>query len=493
MVKNNESKEYEERILKQVRDLDHRLDTAINENNTALIASYGIELELLLGKASILWKNTATILAHFRAMSQVYLRQDKHSLLLFLKDCTHRLLMTIDDKEKPDIGAIKGEIKMTVDNTNDLKPGIKRLFITIAETVIIEENNEFLANVDGLRLKALIREQDEDKMSGYLAELQEKGYLIKWSRVGDIVNIIMSRKISMPDVETSKRESIEDDVMNRAILFKLFEEARKKDFLVAAQVAISPLSTILRPKVIKIAANATYLKSIGLIETPYMDGGDFISYLTPSGMELAKNTDILFSKYSMVKIETKEHKEVKETNKPDPRKVFVVYGRNEEARKAMFDFLRSIDLAPMEWSEAVKLTGEGSPYNGQIVEGALSIAQAIVVLITGDDLARIGTRFIPTGKPAEELKAQARPNVLFEAGMAFGVNSTRTILVELGATREISDLAGRNTIRIDNTPKKRQELAMRLKTAGCAAHFDDRTDWHDSGDFDKANLPADKP
>jgi hypothetical protein len=37
----------------------------------------------------------------------------------------------------------------------------------------------------------------------------------------------------------------------------------------------------------------------------------------------------------------------------DTRKVFVVHGRNTNARNAMFEFLRSIDLAPIEWSEAV--------------------------------------------------------------------------------------------------------------------------------------------
>src|ERR1044071_1255947 len=51
----------------------------------------------------------------------------------------------------------------------------------------------------------------------------------------------------------------------------------------------------------------------------------------------------------------------------DPRKVFVVHGRNERARTAMADFLRSIDLRPIEWSEAVRLTGEASPFVGQVI------------------------------------------------------------------------------------------------------------------------------
>jgi hypothetical protein len=47
---------------------------------------------------------------------------------------------------------------------------------------------------------------------------------------------------------------------------------------------------------------------------------------------------------------------------PDTRTVFVIHGRNERLRVGMFDFLRSLDLKPLEWTEAVKLTGKGSPY-----------------------------------------------------------------------------------------------------------------------------------
>ena len=54
----------------------------------------------------------------------------------------------------------------------------------------------------------------------------------------------------------------------------------------------------------------------------------------------------------------------------DNRSVFVVHGRNEPLRKSIFEFLRSINLSPLEWTTAVELTGEGSPYIGQVLDAA---------------------------------------------------------------------------------------------------------------------------
>ena len=54
------------------------------------------------------------------------------------------------------------------------------------------------------------------------------------------------------------------------------------------------------------------------------------------------------------------------------RKVFVVHGRNESARVAMFAFLRSLGLQPIEWSQAVAATGEASPYIGTVLDSAFA-------------------------------------------------------------------------------------------------------------------------
>lgn len=70
------------------------------------------------------------------------------------------------------------------------------------------------------------------------------------------------------------------------------------------------------------------------------------------------------------------------------RSLFVVHGRNEDLRRSMFEFLRSISLAPMEWTTAVQHTGEGSPYIGQVLDAAFSHATAVVVLMTPDETGR---------------------------------------------------------------------------------------------------------
>ena len=167
--------------------------------------------------------------------------------------------------------------------------------------------------------------------------------------------------------------------------------------------------------------------------------------------------------------------------------VFVVHGRNQKAREAMFTFLRTIGLHPLEWNEAVRATGKTMPYIGEILDAAFTQAGAVVVLMTPDDEARLREPFrSPNDPPHEtELTGQARPNVLFEAGMAMGRNADRTILVELGSLRPFSDVSGLHVIRMDNSSQRRQELAQRLESAGCPVNLDG-IDWHSAGDFDAA-------
>lgn len=165
----------------------------------------------------------------------------------------------------------------------------------------------------------------------------------------------------------------------------------------------------------------------------------------------------------------------------DRNAVFVVHGRNDKARSAIFAFLRSLELRPLEWSQMVKETGQASPYVGEVLEAGFRKARAVVVLLTPDEEVRLVPEF--RAKPADdEVSYQPRPNVILEAGMSLGKDASRTVLVELGEMREISDILGRHVIRMNDTPAMRAELAQRLETAGCAVNRTGK-DWYQEGDF----------
>jgi predicted nucleotide-binding protein len=165
--------------------------------------------------------------------------------------------------------------------------------------------------------------------------------------------------------------------------------------------------------------------------------------------------------------------------------VWVVYGRNERLRKALFQFLRSIDLTPIEFSKAITLTGKASPHVSEILDAAFREAVAVVVLLTPDDEAKLKGEFIKATDPAYEKKltGQARANVIFEAGMAFGRFPDQTVLVQIGNVRPFSDTAGRHVVHLTNSTESRQELINKLANAGCNVNAQG-TDWHTDGDFD---------
>lgn len=165
--------------------------------------------------------------------------------------------------------------------------------------------------------------------------------------------------------------------------------------------------------------------------------------------------------------------------------VWIVHGRDERIRRAMFDFVRSVGLDPLEWSSAVKATRKGSPYPGEVLDKAFAKASAVIVLLTPDDEAQLKKRHWRKGEESYEKKlmGQARPNVLFEAGMAFGTHPLQTILVEIGKCRPFSDTLGRLVVRMNDSASKRKELADRLASAGCVVDTASSNAWMESGDF----------
>jgi predicted nucleotide-binding protein len=170
----------------------------------------------------------------------------------------------------------------------------------------------------------------------------------------------------------------------------------------------------------------------------------------------------------------------------DPQKasrVFVVFGRNSTVQTSMFSFLQALGLRPIEWEQAVARTGKGSPYIGEVLDAAFNFAQAVVILMTPDDVAYLDPRWSAgDGDPETSPRGQARPNVLFEAGMAMGRDQDHAIIVEVGDLRPFSDVGGRHAIRMDGSPQRRKALAQRLDTAGCEVDMSG-DHWLTVGDF----------
>ena len=85
------------------------------------------------------------------------------------------------------------------------------------------------------------------------------------------------------------------------------------------------------------------------------------------------------------------------------------------------------------------------------------------------------------------LTRQARPNVLFEAGMAFGRNPDSTILVQVGKVKPFSDVGGRHVLHLNYSYDVRNEFVIKLRNAGCRVNTTG-SDWTRAGDF-RLKLP----
>jgi predicted nucleotide-binding protein len=179
---------------------------------------------------------------------------------------------------------------------------------------------------------------------------------------------------------------------------------------------------------------------------------------------------------------------------PDPRKVFVISGRDSEATQAVCDFLRDLDLHPLLWEELVAATGSGSPYTGEVVTRAFNEGRAVVAILTPDDEARLHPTLHSEHEEdyEREYTGQPRPNVLFEAGMALIAQPDRTILVEIGRLRPVSDLTGRNTVRLGASAAPLLALKQRLSSAGCAVQ-DSNPAWMNTDRFARLSARTRQP
>ena len=173
---------------------------------------------------------------------------------------------------------------------------------------------------------------------------------------------------------------------------------------------------------------------------------------------------------------------------PKSKRVFVVFGRDRKLYSAVVRFLRTLKLDPVEWNDALDGTRNASASIKEILDEAFTMAQAVVVLLTPDDEARLRPAFHGPHEPLYEtqLTVQPRPNVLFEAGFAMARFPKATILVRFDrTTRLFSDIGGVYLLDLSNEFADREHFVRRLKTCGLDVD-DSGTEWHTKergGDF----------
>jgi predicted nucleotide-binding protein len=166
--------------------------------------------------------------------------------------------------------------------------------------------------------------------------------------------------------------------------------------------------------------------------------------------------------------------------------VFVVHGRDEKLRASMFDLLLRFGLNPLEWNQAVHAASGANPNIGQTINNIMKRAQAVIVMFSPDEQAKLKGKFCKPGEKGTlgKLADQARPNVLFEAGLALGAHPKKTLLVQIGKMRQISDIDGMHILRLDGTAASRSDFALRLRKLGFKVNTTG-VDWTSVGNFER--------
>lgn len=364
----------------------------------------------------------------------------------------------------------------------------KYVFIAIVELCALNGAKDIQVPEQGLLLRSCLRENDETTLLEAFQALQSEGLLKDWRRANSFFNIVLADDQQIPSASQDELEVAGSRAIRRALMYKLYSEYKLQNHI-HVHFPLASLDASLQATKEEIFEHVMYLQNEYYLKYELMDGGMCTSDITHYGIKLCEIKAELFKVLGTIQVSDKKIEEVEEMSS-DPKKVFVVHGRNDKARKAMFSFLRSIGLHPIEWLEAISYTGNSAPYIGEILDHAFKVAQAVVVLVTGDDFAMINPELAHRNDPDYETKPtpQARPNVLFEAGLALGRHPKRTVIVELGQNRPFSDISGLHVVKLSNDVKKRHELAIKLKNAGCLIDIENKNDWMHEGDFDNALL-----
>jgi len=168
------------------------------------------------------------------------------------------------------------------------------------------------------------------------------------------------------------------------------------------------------------------------------------------------------------------------------RDVFVIHGRDKQIVRSVFDFVRALDLNPLEWEELIARAVNQTPSNMETITNSLGSAGAVLSVFTPDDFTCLRSNLVEVDEE-KIFQGQPRPNVLFETGLARALQPTRTIIAHVGKIRRITDLEGLNVVMLDNSALARNRLKSRLETLCGRGARGNR--WLEVGDFSVPDHP----
>ncbi len=141
-------------------------------------------------------------------------------------------------------------------------------------------------------------------------------------------------------------------------------------------------------------------------------------------------------------------------NERSPNRVFVVHGRNDEARDEVVNFLKSIGLQPIILHEQPNM---GRHLLTKFIDEAELVTFAVIVM-TADDVG---------GLSEKELAPRARQNVIFELGYFIAhLGQSRVCALVTPGLETPSDFDGIVYIPMAEDSRWKCELKRELKAAG---------------------------
>ena len=163
-------------------------------------------------------------------------------------------------------------------------------------------------------------------------------------------------------------------------------------------------------------------------------------------------------------------------------KVFIIHGRDLIARDELVKFIKALGLQHLSFERVAAKLGP-APFVADIVLKGINDAAIVIALFTPEEHAAF---FDPEtseyrGVEPGEARWQARPNVIFEAGVALGVARDRTILVTLGSDVQLfSDIGGVHFIPLTASQGK---WLLYERIEGIVGALKPVADWERAADF----------